>query len=55
MKDEKKILNIESLASEQGTKSNDPDQGVKKVVVIGAGTMGQGISQLVAWTGRHFN
>jgi 3-hydroxybutyryl-CoA dehydrogenase len=51
MKDEKKILTIESLSSEQGTKSNDPDQGVKKVVVIGAGTMGQGISQLVASKG----
>jgi 3-hydroxybutyryl-CoA dehydrogenase len=51
MKDEKKILNIESLTSEQTTKSGDPDQGIKKVVVIGAGTMGQGISQLVASKG----
>ena len=51
MKDEKKILNIESLSTEQGTKTDEPDQGIKKVVVIGAGTMGQGISQLVASKG----
>ena len=51
MKEEKKILNIEVLSSEKGSKSNDPEQGIKKVVVIGAGTMGQGISQLVASKG----
>jgi 3-hydroxybutyryl-CoA dehydrogenase len=51
MKDEKKILNIEVLSSEKASKSNEPEQGIKKVVVIGAGTMGQGISQLVASKG----
>jgi 3-hydroxybutyryl-CoA dehydrogenase len=51
MKDEKKILDIEVLSSEGGLQVDDAEQALTKVVVIGAGTMGQGISQLVASKG----
>ena len=51
MKDEKKILDIEVLSSEGGLQVDDGEQSLKRVVVIGAGTMGQGISQLVASKG----
>ncbi len=51
MKDEKKPLNIELLNAEAGLPLEESEPGIKKVVVIGAGTMGQGISQLVASKG----
>jgi 3-hydroxybutyryl-CoA dehydrogenase len=51
MKDEKKILDIEVLSSEGSLQVDDTEQNLKRVVVIGAGTMGQGISQLVASKG----
>jgi 3-hydroxybutyryl-CoA dehydrogenase len=51
MKDEKKVLDIGVLTKEGGIKSDESEQSIKKVVVIGAGTMGQGISQLVASKG----
>jgi len=51
MKDEKKVLDIEVLSTEGGLQIDETDQNIKKVVVIGAGTMGQGISQLVASKG----
>jgi len=51
MKDEKKVLDIEVLSTEGGLQIDEVEQNIKKVVVIGAGTMGQGISQLVASKG----
>jgi 3-hydroxybutyryl-CoA dehydrogenase len=51
MSDEKKVLDIEVLSTEGGLQMEDQDQKLKRVVVIGAGTMGQGISQLVASKG----
>ncbi len=51
MKDEKKVLDIEVLSREEGLPIEEPEHTIKKVVVIGAGTMGQGISQLVASKG----
>jgi 3-hydroxybutyryl-CoA dehydrogenase len=51
MKDEKKVLDIEVLSSEGGLQVDEKEQPLKRVVVIGAGTMGQGISQLVASKG----
>jgi 3-hydroxybutyryl-CoA dehydrogenase len=51
MNDEKKILDIEVLSAESGLKMDEKEGGIKRVVVIGAGTMGQGISQLVASKG----
>jgi 3-hydroxybutyryl-CoA dehydrogenase len=51
MNDDKKILDIEVLSTEGGLQMDDQDQKIKRVVVIGAGTMGQGISQLVASKG----
>ncbi|UCF62807.1 MAG: 3-hydroxybutyryl-CoA dehydrogenase [bacterium] len=51
MKDERKVLDIEVLSTEGGLQIDETEQSIKKVVVIGAGTMGQGISQLVASKG----
>ncbi|GAB4338426.1 MAG: 3-hydroxybutyryl-CoA dehydrogenase [Calditrichia bacterium] len=51
MSEEKKILDIEVLSSEEGLPIEEPDNLIKKVAVIGAGTMGQGISQLIAAKG----
>ena len=51
MSDEKKVLDIEVLSTEGGLQIDETEQNIKKVVVIGAGTMGQGISQLVASKG----
>lgn len=51
MNDDKKVLDIEVLSTEGGLQIDDQDQKIKRVVVIGAGTMGQGISQLVASKG----
>ncbi len=51
MKDEKKVLNIEILSSQKNKRSNETESTVKKIIVIGAGTMGKGISQLVASKG----
>ena len=51
MKDDKKVLDIEVLNMEGSLEVDKSDQSIKKVVVIGAGTMGQGISQLVASKG----
>jgi 3-hydroxybutyryl-CoA dehydrogenase len=50
MPEDKKVMNIEILS--RGTvEMEDGDQPIKKVVVIGAGTMGRGISQLIASKG----
>ena len=51
MSDEKKVLDIEVLSREGSLEAEDSDQKIKKVVVVGAGTMGQGIAQLVASKG----
>jgi 3-hydroxybutyryl-CoA dehydrogenase len=51
MKDEKKLLDIEMLSREGGLAVEDDEEAIKKIAVIGAGTMGQGISQLVASKG----
>ncbi len=51
MNDDKKILDIEILNAEGTLQMEDKEGGIKKVVVLGAGTMGQGISQLVASKG----
>lgn len=51
MKDVKKVLDIGVLSMKGAIKVDEGDQPVKKVAVIGAGTMGQGISQLVASKG----
>jgi 3-hydroxybutyryl-CoA dehydrogenase len=51
MKQEKKILDIEVLSREEGLPIEEPEDAIKKVVVIGAGTMGRGISQIVASKG----
>jgi 3-hydroxybutyryl-CoA dehydrogenase len=51
MKNDKKVLDIEVLNMEGSLDVDKSDQSIKKVVVIGAGTMGQGISQLVASKG----
>ncbi|MBN2367075.1 MAG: 3-hydroxybutyryl-CoA dehydrogenase [Calditrichaeota bacterium] len=51
MNDEKKVLDIETLNAEGGLHMEEKESGIKKVVVLGAGTMGQGISQLVASKG----
>ncbi len=50
MSEEKKVLDI-GILSQEGALPMEEDQQFKKVVVIGAGTMGQGISQLVASKG----
>ncbi len=47
----KDILDIEVLSREENLPLEESEQGIRKVVVIGAGTMGQGISQLVASKG----
>ena len=50
MPEEKKVMNIEILS--RGTLDiEDGNQPIKKAVVIGAGTMGRGISQLIASKG----
>lgn len=51
MAKDKNVLDIEVLSREEGIPIEEPEQTIKKVVVIGAGTMGQGISQLVASKG----
>jgi 3-hydroxybutyryl-CoA dehydrogenase len=51
MADEDKVLDIEVLSREGSLPIEEPDHAIKKVAVIGAGTMGQGISQLVASKG----
>ena len=51
MKEEKKMLDIEILSNEEGLAIDERDNSFKKVAVIGAGTMGRGISQLVASKG----
>ena len=51
MKEEKKMLDIEILSNEEGLAIDERDHSFKKVAVIGAGTMGRGISQLVASKG----
>jgi len=50
-KEDKKILNIEVLSREQGLPIEESEKTFRKIVVIGAGTMGRGISQLVASKG----
>ncbi|TFH02808.1 MAG: 3-hydroxybutyryl-CoA dehydrogenase [Calditrichales bacterium] len=50
MPDEKKVMNIEILS--RGTlEMTESEEVIKKVVVIGAGIMGRGISQLIASKG----
>ena len=50
MPDEKKVMNIEILS--RGTlEMTESEEAIKKVVVIGAGIMGRGISQLIASKG----
>jgi 3-hydroxybutyryl-CoA dehydrogenase len=50
MPENKKVMNIEILS--RGTlESDESNQPIKKAVVIGAGTMGRGISQLIASKG----
>jgi 3-hydroxybutyryl-CoA dehydrogenase len=50
MPEDKKVMNIEILS--RGTlEMEESDQPIKKAVVIGAGTMGRGISQLIASKG----
>ncbi len=50
MPEDKKVMNIEILS--RGTlEMEDSDQPIKKTVVIGAGIMGRGISQLIASKG----
>jgi 3-hydroxybutyryl-CoA dehydrogenase len=51
MSEEKKVLDIEVLSREGSLEAEEGDHAIKKVVVIGAGTMGQGIAQLVASKG----
>jgi 3-hydroxybutyryl-CoA dehydrogenase len=51
MKQEKKMLDIEVLSREEGLPIEEPESAINKVIVIGAGTMGRGISQLVASKG----
>ncbi len=51
MTENKKVLDIEVLSREGGLPIEESDSAIKKVVVIGAGTMGQGICQLVASKG----
>jgi len=51
MKQEKKMLDIEVLSREEGLPIEEPESTINKVIVIGAGTMGRGISQLVASKG----
>ena len=51
MKEEKKVLDIEVLSQEGALPIEEPEYVLKKVAIIGAGTMGQGISQLVAAKG----
>jgi 3-hydroxybutyryl-CoA dehydrogenase len=51
MNNDDKILNIETLSQEEGLSLEEADRAIKKVAVIGAGTMGQGICQLVASKG----
>ncbi len=48
---EKKVLDIEVLSREGGLPIDEGESAIKKVAVVGAGTMGQGISQLVASKG----
>jgi len=50
MPEDKKVMNIEILS--RGTiEMEEGDQPIKRTVVIGAGTMGRGISQLIASKG----
>lgn len=51
MKEDKKILDIGILSQEGTLPVDDSEQMFKKVAVIGGGTMGQGICQLVASKG----
>lgn len=51
MKKEKKVLDIEVLSMEGALDVEEDEHAIKKVAVIGAGTMGQGISQLIASKG----
>lgn len=50
MPEEKKVMNIEIL-SRGALELEESDQAIKKAVVIGAGIMGRGISQLIASKG----
>lgn len=50
MPEEKKVMNIEIL-SRGALEIEESDQAIKKAVVIGAGIMGRGISQLIASKG----
>jgi 3-hydroxybutyryl-CoA dehydrogenase len=50
MAENKKVMDIEIL-SRSGIEELESDGKISKVVVIGAGTMGQGISQLIASKG----
>jgi 3-hydroxybutyryl-CoA dehydrogenase len=50
MADNKKVMDIEIL-SRSGIEELESEGKISKVVVIGAGTMGQGISQLIASKG----
>ncbi len=50
-KENKNILDIEVLSREENLPLEESEQAIRRVVVIGAGTMGQGISQLVASKG----
>jgi 3-hydroxybutyryl-CoA dehydrogenase len=50
MPEDKKVMNIEIL-SRGAIEMEEGDQPIKKTVVIGAGTMGRGISQLIASKG----
>ena len=50
MANDKKVMDIEILGR-SGIEELDAEEKISKVVVIGAGTMGQGISQLIASKG----
>jgi 3-hydroxybutyryl-CoA dehydrogenase len=50
MPDKKGVMNI-GILSRDTLESADKEHAIKKVVVLGAGTMGQGISQLIASKG----
>ncbi len=50
MPEDKKVMNIEIL-SRGALEMDDDEQPIKKAVVIGAGIMGRGISQLIASKG----
>ena len=50
MADQNDVMNIEVLGRSE-LDALESDEQIQKVVVIGAGTMGQGISQLIASKG----